>query len=123
MQRQCSGLTKSGERCRSFAMPDSDRCIAHGDRVTDLAEWRKRGGEGKANEVRARKALPSEPLSTAEVHAHLSTAFRRALAGKMDPPLLNALSNAGRTLAELQKNADLEQRLDELERRIGSRSA
>ncbi len=121
MQRQCSGLTKSGERCKSFAMPDSERCIAHGDRVTDLAAWRKRGGEGKANEVRARKALPSEPLSTVEVHAHLSTAFRRALAGKMDPPLLNALSSAGRTLAELQKSSEIEERLIDLERRLTGR--
>jgi hypothetical protein len=124
MQRQCSGTTKTGERCKSFALPSSAFCVSHDPaRVVELAEYRRRGGKAKSNKARAMKSLPAEPLSTAELHAFLGIAFRRTLVGKMEPSVATALSNVAKTMAELAKASDLEARMAEIERRLGSKAS
>jgi hypothetical protein len=107
MQQQCSGQTKAGERCRGKALPTSRYCIAHDpDKVVEMAEYRRQGGQARSNKARAQKELPAEPLSNAEAHAYLSLAFRRAMVGKLDAPMLNALSSAAKALQDLSRTVE-----------------
>jgi hypothetical protein len=92
-------------------------CVSHDpDRVTDLAEWRKRGGHGKSNKARARKALPADLLTMAEVASYLGLALRSVLAGRTEPNVGTAAANIARALVSVAGAADLERRMDELER-------
>jgi len=99
-------------------------CIAHDpDRVVELAEWRRQGGKAKSNAARAKKALPAEPLSVAELHSYLGVVFRRVITGHTEPGVATAAATVARTMAELAKASDLEDRLSRLERRLTGRSA
>ncbi len=123
-QRQCSGQTKAGERCKSWAMPDSEWCINHDpNRVTDLAEWRKKGGKQRSNQSRAKKQLPAEPLSIAELHSYLGVVFRRVVTGQTEPAVGTAAATIARTMAELSRAADFEERMTAIEQRLTGRSA
>jgi len=123
-QRQCNGTNKLGERCKSWAMPDSEWCVNHDpDRVVELAEWRRQGGKAKSNAARAKKALPAEPLTVAELHSFLGVVFRRLLTGETEPGIATAMATVARTMAELQKASDYESRLADLERRLTGRAA
>jgi hypothetical protein len=119
MQAQCSGTTKAGEPCKAKALPGSAYCLAHDpNRVVEMAAYRRQGGKAKSNAARAKKALPAEPLTTAEAHAYLSVAFRQALARRLDAPMLNALSNAAKALADLNRTVEQDAVIAELEAKI-----
>lgn len=116
---KCQATKRDGSPCTQDAQPGKAHCWGHDP---DLAQARKQGnaagGRHRSNAARARKALPSEPLTTTEVHAWLSMAFRRALVGKMDAPMLNALSTAAKALADLAKVVDFEDQLADMRRQI-----
>jgi hypothetical protein len=86
-------------------------------------EWRRRGGVNRSNKARAKKELPAEPLSVAELHAYLGVVFRRVITGATEPGVATAAATVARTMAELAKTGDLEERLESLERRLGSRAS
>ena len=123
MQATCSGTTKAGTACRAPALA-SGFCVSHDpDRIVQLAEWRKRGGEGKSNRARAAKELPDVPLTSGDLHLHLGSVFLRVIAGKLEPGVATAAASVARAMTELAKTSEIEERLIELERRLGSRSA
>ena len=118
-QEQCTGTTKAGQRCRARALPGSPFCVSHDpSKVTQLAEWRRKGGLAKANRVRAKKALPAEPLTNEELHAWLGVVFRGVISGKLEPGVGTATATIARTMLELFRAIALEARVAELERRI-----
>ncbi len=115
-QEQCTGLTKAGQRCRARALPESPFCVSHDPaKVTQLAAWRRKGGLAKANRVRAKKALPAEPLTNEELHAWLGVVFRGVIGGRIEPGVGTATATIARTMAELSRVVDLEQRIVDLE--------
>jgi len=79
------------------------------------AEWSAKGGKHRSNQSRAKKQLPAEPLSAAELHSWLGVVFRRLLTGQTEPGVATAM-------AELAKASDLEERMAEIERRLGKAS-
>lgn len=100
-------------------MPDGEFCVTHDpSRIADLTAYRRKGGHARSNKARALKDLPAEPLTTAEAHAYLSLAFRRALVGKMDAPMLNALSTAAKALADLSRTVEQDHMLAELAAKV-----
>ena len=116
MQRTCSGTTKAGLPCKAKALPDSAFCIAHDPtKVTQLAEWRRKGGYAKSNRSRAKKALPADPLTNEELHAWLGLVFKGVISGKIEPGVATASATVARTMAELSRVVDLEQRIVDLE--------
>jgi hypothetical protein len=124
MQATCSGTTKAGAACRAPAMPGRAYCITHDpERAAELAEWRKRGGKAKSNAARAKKQLPTEPMTPVEAHAYLTIAFKKVLVKQLDPGILNALSTAAKTMAELSKASELEDRMEAIERRLGGKAS
>jgi len=126
MPEHCQSETKRGTRCTATPVPGDDRCAWHSERpewVEKRRKWSAEGGRKRSNAERAKKALPTEPMTTAEAHAWVTVAFKRTLTGAMEPGVLNALANAAKTMTELAKSSDLEDRLSDLERRLTGRSA
>jgi hypothetical protein len=87
------------------------------------AEWSRLGGRNSSNKQRAKKNLPTEPMTSIESHSYLTLAFKQTLVQKLDPGVLNALAGAARVMAELAKQSDVEARLADLERRLGGRAS
>ena len=116
MQAKCSATMKAGAPCRALAMSAARYCVTHDPaRVTDLAEWRRRGGEGKSNKARAKKALPGSVLTPAEVQGLLGLTLRGVLAGTVEPGVANAAANLGRAIVAVREATTLEERLAALE--------
>jgi len=113
---QCSGTTKAGERCRARSLPGSAYCVTHDPtKVTQLAEWRRKGGYAASNKARAKKALPADPLTNEELHSWLRVVFKGVIAGRIEPGVATASATVARTMAELARVTELEQRIANLE--------
>src|SRR5215211_9268617 len=94
MLRQCSGITKAGKRCNSMALPESDFCISHDPtRIADLAEYRRRGGKGRSNDARARKALSGGFKDVQTAQAVMLMVLAKLNAGQFDVARANAMAN------------------------------
>jgi hypothetical protein len=120
MHQQCTGTTKTGAPCRARALPGADTCVTHDPgRIADLAEWRRRGGKAKSNKARARKALPAEILTAAEIQGVLAKALRQVLSGDLEPGRANAAATIARALLAAKQVSDLEDRLTALESAAG----
>src|SRR5688572_15560335 len=116
-QARCSGTTKAGAPCQATAPPGRAYCIAHDpERVTDLAEWRRKGGRASSNKARAAKALPAAAMTPVELQNFMIVVMKGTVAGKIDKGIANAAANLGRTIASLYGPATWEDRLAELER-------
>jgi hypothetical protein len=108
MVERCSAKTKGGKPCDAKPRPGTAFCPWHDPALTEnRSEWSAKGGANRSNQARAKKDLPTEPLTNAEVHAYLSLAFRQTLVGKMEPGVLNALSTASKALADLSGAVDV----------------
>jgi hypothetical protein len=105
---------------------DGQHCPWHSTAPEWIAKrqgWSAEGGRKRSNAARAKRNLPTEPMTNAEAHAWVTVAFKKTLAGQMEPGVLNALSNAAKTMSELAKAGDLEERMAEIERRLGSKAS
>lgn len=123
VQRQCSAQTKAGERCRSWAMPGTDWCVNHDPkRVVELSAWRKKGGHGRSNASRARKAL-DPTTGRLDVAARVLDAMTKVEAGAMQHGPANAIANLARAYIAVVGDSELQTRLDELERTLAELKA
>jgi hypothetical protein len=69
---RCRGTTRDGKPCAAHPRPGTDLCPWHSpDLAARRAEWSARGGAGRSNKQRAKRALPAEPLTAEEVHSYL----------------------------------------------------
>ena len=123
-QARCSGTTKAGAPCQAPALPGSRFCVTHDpSRVTDLAEWRRKGGKASSNTARARKRLPDGALSAAELNGLLGTTLKGVLVGKIEPNVGNCVASLARAIRDVAGWADLDERLAALERHDAGRPA
>src|SRR5687767_13347698 len=98
MQPRCSGTTKAGAPCQAPALQGTPYCVTHDPaRVTDLAEWRRKGGKAKSNRARAAKALPAAAMTPTELQNFMIVVMKGTVAGKIDKGIANAAANLGRT--------------------------
>ena len=119
MQPRCSVTTKGGAPCRAPATRGT-YCVAHDPAaVVELAEWRRRGGRGKGNKSRAKKALPDGALSATELNGLLGTTLKGVLVGRIEPNVGNCVASLARAIRDITGWADLEERLAALERDEG----
>jgi hypothetical protein len=120
MADRCIGTTKSGKACSAKPLPGSDRCPWHDPAWDDRRKaWSVRGGKGKANKARAKKALSVESMSDAEVLAWLGVVFKRVVAGAMQPGVATAAASVAKAMVAVRQASELEVRLAELEQRAG----
>ena len=115
----CSAIAKSGSRCRRPALAGKQHCLMHDPESTELRrEASKKGGHARSNAARAAKVMP--PAMTSEdLLVTLSAVIRRAEKREIEPGIVNCISGAARTMNEIRKTTELEQRVEELERRAG----
>ena len=124
MVDRCRGTTKEGNPCGAKPRPGSDLCPWHDPALAARrSAWSAKGGQQRSNRARANKELPAEPMTLAELHSWLGIAFKRVIAGTMDPPIATAAANVARTMADLAKAAEVEARLAEVERVLGTGKA
>ncbi len=124
MQHRCKATTKSGEPCSARTLPGSEWCFAHDPhRIIDIAEARRKGGQAKSNKARARKAMVDGALSPAELEGLIGVTLRAVLYGNKEPAIGNAIANLVRAAVVVRDAVAVDERLAELERRVGSRSA
>lgn len=74
---RCSGTNRDGGPCAAPCRPGRPWCAFHDPDVRErIAAGRVQGGRDKSNARRARKHLPAEPMTAAEVHAYLGVVFK-----------------------------------------------
>ena len=87
--------------------------------ATERASWRRRGGERRSNQARAKRQLPEELLSLRQVQAVLCRALRRVECGELEAGPANAMASLARAIAAVAEAGDLEERLSALEQQTG----
>ncbi len=124
MQHRCKATTKSGEPCSARTLPESEWCFAHDPhRIIDIAEARKKGGQAKSNRARAKKAMLDAVLSPAELEGLLGATMNAVISGHKEPAIGNAIANLARAAVAVRDAVAVDERIAELERRLGDRSA
>ena len=117
---RCSATNRSGAPCSGTARPGSDRCAWHDPAMQErIAAGRAKGGRAKSNVARATRALPSEPMTAAEIHAWLGIVFRATIDGKMAPGVAVAVATVAKAMAQVAEVGHLEDEIAELRSLIG----
>jgi hypothetical protein len=88
-----------------------------------MTEARRKGGQAKGNKVRAKRELEGAAMTASEINGTLAIAIRRLMSDRMAPGVASALAALSRAALEAGKASDLEQRLDEIERRLGRQAS
>ena len=124
MVGKCSGTNMDGTPCSAVPRPNSAWCVWH-DPATKAqrAEWSKRGGKGRANKARAAKALPTELMTSDEIAAWLTIQYRKLITGQLTPGVATASATVAKAIAEIQRGAQIEERMAEIETLLGKRPA
>ena len=112
MAGTCTGTTRAGAPCAAQAWRDGLCRWHHPDLEAERADWRRRGGEGRANLRRAAKRLPKDLL---DVRDGLLRALAAVEAGDLEPGRANAIAGLSRAVVAVHQAADLEARIAALE--------
>lgn len=123
----CQASRKNGEPCRVRALPGQTTCFAHSDATREKREAaRTLGGKHRAARVRMLAALPPE---LGDLYERLVRLFDDVLTNRYPArtaevavQVARATLDFARLAHELGEAAELKQRLDELESRIGART-
>jgi len=114
-RRRCKARTKSGERCKAYALTDSDYCAFHepslaGERV----KWRRAGGSQGAKKAALEQAAGVQ--TPAEVKQLLGNTIELVRRGEMDPSTANAIARLCNLQLKAIRETEYEERLQQLER-------
>jgi hypothetical protein len=123
MADRCQSLAANGKPCAAKVV-DGTHCAWHStapEWVEKRRQWSAKGGANRSNDARAKKQLPAEPMTTAELHAWMGLIFKRVIAGKTEPNVGTAAATIAKTMAELSKASEMEERMAAIERRLGSK--
>lgn len=107
-----------GAPCSAQPQPGSPWCLWHDPaREAERATWRRQGGRGKANVVRAAKRLPQDVKDTLGV---LLRTLGRLEADEIEPGRAHAIASVARAIVTAHETASLEARLEALEAAVGA---
>ena len=125
MADRCVGTNKSGKACSAKPLPGSDRCPWH-DPAWDerRKEWSVRGGHGKSNRARAKKALPAGVLSNDELRGVVGITIAKVLQGTVEPGVGSSVASLARAyvaVTEAGAVETLQAQVDELRSLIAAR--
>ena len=125
MPERCQSRAADGKPCAANVV-DGTHCAWHSaalEWVEKRRQWSIKGGRQRSNAARAKRQLPVEPVTTAELHAWMGLLFTRVMAGKTEPNVGTACATIAKTMVELAKASDLEERMAAIERRLGSKAS
>lgn len=117
MPERCQATARNGKPCGAAPMPGEALCPWHSPAAAEQRrQWSAKGGSARSNATRAKKALPVESLTLAEVQGLLSVTLKGVIAGRIEPGVGNAVANLARALVAVAGVADFEVQLTELRR-------
>jgi hypothetical protein len=120
MVTPCAAQKHDGTACRARAARGSAYCLSHDPaRAAQLAEARRKGGQGKAAKRRAMKELEERALSAAAFGGLIGAAALEVYAGKKSPAVANAIANLGKAALAIKEATEVEERLAALEAAAG----
>lgn len=120
MTAQCPGFNRDGSPCSAVPLPGQQWCHWHDPEREELrAETRRAGGRNSSREARAKRLLRTGMDSLGDVNDVLKLALLDVQRGKLDPKIANAMANLAGKIKDLSVGAELEERIDELQRQTG----
>lgn len=121
MVARCPSVTRERKPCSATPRPGSAYCAWHDPELSKRrSEWSAKGGANRSNKARAAKALPTELMSTDEIAAWLTIQFRKLITGQIEPGIATASATVAKAIAEIQRGAQIEERLAEIEALLGN---
>ncbi len=116
---QCQAITKGGSPCGAKPVPGDTLCAWHAPAWEEKRrEWSRKGGVGRSNAQRAKKAL-GDGHDLTGVQARLVGALEKVESGQLDPSRAQAMAALGRVIVTVAQAGDLEERLTQLEAAAG----
>jgi hypothetical protein len=120
MVSQCPGHNRDGSSCSAVPLPGQAWCHWHDPAREQIrAESRKRGGQNRSREARAKRILSHGIETLGDVNDVLKLALLQVQGGKLDPKIANAMANLAGKIKDLSVGVELEERLDEVQRQTG----
>ena len=123
MVERCTTTNADGKPCGAQSWRDGLCAWHHPARAAEMAEARRKGGAAKSNKMRAKKAMVNGTLSPAELEGLLGITMSAVFNGAKEPAVANAIANLARAAVAVRDAVAVDERLADLERRLGSRSA
>ena len=115
MATMCSGRNRTGQPCGAQVWQDGQCRWHHPGLEAERAGWRERGGQNRANTVRARKRIADTILEPSDIQGILGDTLRAVIAGTLEPGVGNAAANIARVLIAVREATEIETRLTALE--------
>ncbi len=121
-RQRCTGTTRAGAPCRSFAVADS-LCQAHSPaRAEAHREATRKGGEARSAVRRAARlwAAKGDEIAQADLPAMLRSTMIDARLGLVEPAVATAIATLAKTSVALAHDLEIEGRLAALEEATGA---
>ena len=120
MASRCQATNQQGKPCGADHYRDGYCRWHHPDLEGERRAWSAKGGSARSNRARAAKALPTELMSNDELSAWLTIQFRKLITGQIEPGIATASATVAKAIAEIQRGAQVEERIAELEALLGT---
>jgi hypothetical protein len=118
--RQCTATNKDGSACRATPRPGTTRCPWHDPSLNaERTQWKASAGRAKSNRRRAAKRFAEGGLDPEQLQGVLGATIVGVLDGQVAPNVANAVANLTRTAVAVREAVEVEERLADLERRMG----
>ncbi len=115
----CTATRRNGEPCRAQALPERRLCWAHDPEMRQKADAaRRRGGENKANAVRARKKMGAD---LHDISKMIEAALAGVYKGTMTPQQGQSIASLAGAWVRLHDAGEVQARIEELEARLEQR--
>ncbi len=112
----CQAIAANGKPCAATPRPGRPYCLWHDpEAVETRRELSRKGGQGRSNAARLRKALPVETLTLGDVQGVLGKVLKDCTGGQIEPGVANAAANVARAIAAVAQAGELEARVERLE--------
>lgn len=113
-QAKCSGIRVDGERCRSFASPETGFCWFHDPRPE--VAMRRTAGRREASKYKRQKRLKALlPPRLVSVYEHLEKALIDAYEGRLPATRAAAMASVATAMVRVLEAGEIEQKVRELE--------
>ena len=120
-RQRCTGTTRAGDPCRSFAVADG-LCQAHcPQRRQAHLEATRRGGEARSATRRAARlwAAKGDEIAQADLPAMLRSTMIDVRLGLVEPAVAGAIATLAKTSVALAHDMEIELRIAALEEAAG----
>ena len=112
----CTGTTKRGKPCRSFALPGRSLCVAHDPQYAATAEAARRKGGTTAMKLKVLQGRRQRLDTARSLTRFLGDVMLDLLAGRVEVDVARTLAYCASVQKSLVETAELEKQVAELER-------